>query len=214
VDAPVSNRTPKPLFQRMILECGKAFPRRGNEEDLLMHLVLYLQKCKVEMIIVDEIQHIVLPELRRRLLEISNLSPGIPMVCASCHPLRWIEGDAEVAGRWNDYFELRQYTGERLCALLSFIELLLPFTEASYLYLHTLKTGTRQEEVTAGPAWLIEKLTGGILRDIMILITDASHRAIQQNLSRLSPTLLEETWRDIQTRQVTDFLQVLRPGER
>jgi hypothetical protein len=214
VDAPVSNRTPKPLFQRMILECGKAIPRRGSEEDLLMQLILCLQKCQVEMIIVDEIQHIILPELRRRLLEISNLAPGIPILCASCHPLRWIEGDAEVAGRWNDYFELRQYTGERLCALLSLIELLLPFTEASYLYLHTIQTGARQAERTAGPAWLIEKLTGGILRDIMILITDASRRAIQHNLSRLSPALLEETWRDIQTRQVTDFLQVLHLGER
>ncbi len=88
----------------MILECGKAIPRRGNEEDLLMQLILCLRKCQVEMIIVDEIQHIVLPELRRR--------------------------------------------------------------------------------------------------------------AIQHNLSRLSPAVLEETWRDIQTRQVTDFLQVLRLGER
>lgn len=214
VDAPVSNRTPKPLFQRLILECGKAYPRRGNEENLLLQLVLCLQKCQVEMIIVDEIQHIVRPELRRRLLEISNLAPGIPLVCASCHPLRWIEGDAEVAGRWNDYFELRQYTGERLCALLSFIELLLPFTEPSYLYLHTIKTGARQAEATAGPAWLIEKLTGGILRDILILITDASQRAIAQNQPRLSPALLEETWRDIQTRQVTDFLRGLPAGER
>ncbi len=214
VDAPVSNRTPKPLFQRMILECGRAYLRRDNEEDLLMYLVLCLQKCGVEIIIVDEIQHIVLPELRRRLLEISNLVPGIPIVCASCHPLRWIEGDAEVAGRWNDYFGLAQYTGERLSALLSFIELLLPFTRDSYLYLHKIKPDTRPEEAAAGPAWLIEKLTGGILRDIMILITDASRRAIEQNLPRLSPALLEETWRDIQTRQVTDFLQILHLKER
>ena len=43
----------------------------------------------------------------------------------------------------------------------------------------------------------------------MILLTDASRRAIEQNLPRLSPALLEDTWRDIQTRQVTDFLQIL-----
>jgi len=209
VDAPVSNRTPKPLFQRMILECGKAYSRHDNEEDLLMQLVLCLQKCRVEMIIVDEIQHMVLPELRRRLLEISNLVPGIPIVCASCRPLRWIEGDVEVAGRWNDYFGLSQYTGERLSALLSFIELLLPLTEPSYLYLSALKKGASPEGGTAGPARLIEKLTGGILRDIMILLTDASRRAIEQNQPRLSPALLEDTWRDIQTRQVTDFLKIL-----
>jgi len=31
IDAPVSNRSPKPLFQRMLLACG-AIPIRGNEE--------------------------------------------------------------------------------------------------------------------------------------------------------------------------------------
>ena len=216
IDAPVSNRTPKPLFQRMILECGRTYLRYDNEEELLMQLVLCLQKCGVEMIVVDEIQHIVLPELRRRLLEISNLVQGIPVVCASCHPLRWIEDDAEVAGRWNDCFWLRQYTGERLSALLSFVELLLPFTEASYLYLHEIKTsGTlRGGEAADGPARLIEKLTGGILRDIMILVTDASRRAIEQNKPRLSPSLLEATWQDIQTNRVTDFLQVVHPKEK
>lgn len=214
IDAPVSNRTPKPLFQQMILECGRVYLRCDSEEDLLLQLVLCLQKCGVEMIVVDEIQHIVLPELRRRLLEISNLVSGIPIVCASCHPLQWIEGDAEVAGRWNDYFGLPQYTGERLSALLSFVELLLPFTEASYLYLHEIKTSPKRRDVTDGPARLIERFTGGILRDIMILITDASRRAIEQNRPNLSPSLLEETWQDIQTRRVTDFLQALRMGEK
>ena len=98
VDAPVSNRTPKPLFQRMILECGKAYSRHDNEEDLLMQLVLCLQQCRVEMIIVDEIRIWCCPHYVARLLEISNLVPGIPIVCASCRPLRWIEGDVEVAG--------------------------------------------------------------------------------------------------------------------
>jgi hypothetical protein len=57
---------------------------------------------------------------------------------------------------------------------------------------------------------LIEKYTGGILRDIMILILDASIRAIEQDLPNLSPGLLATTWQDIQTNQVTDFLQVLQ----
>jgi len=48
----------------------------------------------------------------------------------------------------------------------------------------------------------------------MILLTDASRRAIEQNQPRLSPALLEETWRDIQTSQVTDFLQILPVKER
>ena len=175
-----------------------------------MKLALYFQRCGVELLIVDEVEHILRPEIRRRLLEVSNLTRGVPMVCASCHPLRWTEGDAEVQGRWNDYFELQQYTGQRLSQLLAFLELLLPFPADSGLADGRLRTHSRQNEAMDGCAQLIERWTGGILRDIMILILDASARAIHQGLPALSPMLLEETWRRIQTRQVTDFLAVLQ----
>lgn len=207
IDAPVSNQTPKPLFQRIILECGLSYLRSDNEEDLLMKLALYLQTCGTELLIVDEVEHIKRPTIKRRLLEVSNLAPGLPILCASCHPTTWVEGDAEVAGRWNDYFELHQYTGERLRQLLAYLELLLPFPEPSALAVYSVGTGKRNS--TAGPAQLIEQWTGGILRDIMILVMDASIRAIQQRLPRLTPLLLEATWKDIQTHQVTNFLDVL-----
>jgi hypothetical protein len=210
IDAPVSNHTPKPLFQRILLECGAAYTASDNEEVLLMRLMLYFQRCGVELLVVDEVEHITRPEIRRRLLEVSNLTRGIPMVCASCHPLRWIEGDAEVQGRWNDYFELRQYTGGRLRQLLAYMELLLPFPADSALADQQKRTDAEKNEVKDGIARLIEQWTGGILRDIMILILDASARAIQQGLPSLSASLLEETWRRIQTHQVTDFLAILQ----
>jgi len=205
IDAPVSNHTPKPLFQRILLECGAVYTPKDNEEVLLMRLMLYFQRCGVDLLIVDEVEHITTHEIRRRLLEVSNLTRGIPIVCSSCHPLRWIEGDAEVQGRWNDYFELKQYTGQRLRQLLAYLELLLPFPGDS-----ALATDTVENKMKDGMARLIERWTGGILRDIMILILDASTRAIQQRLSYLSPRLLEETWQRIQTRQVTDFLAALQ----
>jgi hypothetical protein len=210
IDAPVSNHTPKPLFQRILLECGAVYTTRDNEEVLLMKLMLYFQRCGVEMLIVDEVEHIIRPEIRRRLLEVSNLTRGVPMICASCYPLRWTEGDAEVQGRWNDYFELRQYTGQRLSQLLAFLELLLPFPADSGLAEQRLRTQPKQNESMDGCARLIERWTGGVLRDIMILILDASARAIQQGLPSLSPMLLEETWHRIQTHQVTDFLAILQ----
>lgn len=147
--------------------------------------------------------------IRRRLLEVSNLTRGIPMICASCHPLNWSAGDPEVAGRWNDYFELRQYTGKRLQQLLAFIELLLPFTQPSFLALRTIP-GDDKTTPVPGTASLIERWTGGILRDIMMLIIDASARAIAREYPALTPSLLEESWRDIQTSQVTDFLDATR----
>ncbi len=214
IDAPVTNRTPKPLLRRVILECGKAYIQSDSEDDMLAKLIVYFQKCRVEMLIVDEVQHIVRHKLRRRLLEISNQTLGVPIVCASCHPSRWVEGDEEVQGRWNDSFVLERYTGDRLCALLTFIELLLPFTQDSHLYKYKIKTGSKKRNVTDGPARLIEQWTGGILRDIMILIVDASSRAIQKGKSRLSPSLLEETWNSIQTCPITDPLQTLEQNRR
>jgi len=204
IDAPVSNHTPKPLFQRMILECGMAYLKGDNEEDLLMKLALYFQKCGTEMLIVDEVEHIVRPEIRRRLLEISNMTRGIAVVCASCNPHNLVEGDVEFAGRWNDYFELQPYTGQRLSELLVFIELLLPFTMPSSLAVREIRANNNAK--MDGLAKLIEERTGGILRDIMILIREASARAVENDLSCLSPSLLDKTWREIQTNRVSDSL--------
>lgn len=210
IDAPESSQyTPRPLFQRMILECGMNYLKGDNEEELLMKLALYFQKCRVELLIVDEVEHITRHEVRRRLLEVSNLASSVPIICASCHPFKWVEGDLEIAGRWNDYFELKQYTGQRLSQLLAFIELLLPFPKSSLLASTELQTGLKKKVPVTGPARLIEGWTGGILRDIMILILDASTRAIKQGQANLSLELLATTWQDIQTQQVTDFLGLL-----
>ncbi len=207
VDAPVGDHTPKPLLQRIVMECGATYLKRDNEEDLLMQIALYLQKCGVEILIVDEIQHITRHEQRRRLLEISNMTPGIPILCASCDPVRFTDGDLELAGRWNDFFELKPYTGKRLSQLLAFIGLVLPFPQDSFLAFHEVKEGN--QAVKAGPAAVIEQSTHGILRDIMILIAEASRRAIEKDAPSLSADLLKETWKSIRTNQVTDFLQVM-----
>ncbi len=155
IDAPVSNRTPKPLFQRMLLACGATI-LRGDEEHHLRLLELYFQQCGVELLIVDEVEHITQPHLRRRLLELSNLT-GVPIVCASCNPIAWTTGDAEIQGRWNDYFELTQFTGPRLDAFLTLLDLLLPFDQDSRLGVRVLaepKQGTfaaRPTTSSSGP---------------------------------------------------------------
>jgi len=187
VDAPVSNKTPRALLQRLILECGLTYLQGDTEEDLNQKLYLYFQQCGVGLILIDEVEHISHPDMRRRVLDLSNRL-RVPIICASCNPTTWVMGDDEVAGRWNDFFELPQYTGERLSGLLASIELLLPFTQPSHLALHTLKEKKSQE--VDGPARFIELTTGGILRDIMILIRDASRRAIEKELACLTPDLL------------------------
>jgi len=213
IDAPVSNHTPKPLLQRMILACGLNYLVRDNEEDLLMKIALYFQQCHVELLIVDEVEQLRQPSIRRRLLEVSNLSTGVPIICAACSPQHFTHGDREIAGRWNDYFHLPQYTGDALRQLLAFINLLLPFPKSSHLDVYQLPDRTDNASPLDGPAKLIESYTGGILRDIMILITDASQRAIQVGASHLTPQQLETSWKALQTEQVTDVLGLLRQQE-
>jgi hypothetical protein len=209
IDAPVGNRSPKPLFQRMLLACGATI-MRGDEEHYLRLLELLFQQCGVELLIVDEIEHITQQNLRRRLLELSNLT-GVPIVCASCNPIAWTVGDTEIQGRWNDYFELTQFTGPRLDAFLSLLELLLPFDQDSRLGVRVISEAEGQK-VTAGPAHYIEQWTDGILREIMALVLDASLKALDTQQPCLTVDILTRAWRDIKRAKVVSFLDHLRAG--
>lgn len=207
IDAPVGNRSPKPLFQRMLLACGAA-TLRGDEEHYLQLLELYFQQCGVELLIVDEVEHITQAGLRRRLLELTNLT-GVPIVCASCNPISWASGDAEIQGRWNDYFELTQFTGARLDAFLTMLDLLLPFEMDGHLGLREIPDEAGKKTVD-GPAHYIEQWTDGILREIMVLLMDACLKAIYTGQPRLTLDILHQAWRDIKRAKVVNFLDVLR----
>lgn len=207
IDAPVGNRSPKPLFQRMLLACGAA-TLRGDEEHYLQLLELYFQRCGVELLIVDEVEHITQAGLRRRLLELTNLT-GVPIVCASCNPIAWASGDTEVQGRWNDYFELTQFTGARLDAFLTMLDLLLPFEQDGHLGLREIPDETGRKMVD-GPAHYIEQWTDGILREIMVLLMDACLKAISTRQPCLTLEILHWAWGDIKRAKVVNFLDVLR----
>jgi hypothetical protein len=207
MDAPVNNRSPKPLFQRILLACGAAVTRCDEEHQLRL-LELYFQQCGVELLIVDEVEHITQPSLRRRLLELSNMT-GVPIVCASCNPIAWARGDVEVQGRWNDYFELTQFTGSRLDVFLSMLDLLLPFERDSCLGLREVASGP-QQATAAGPAHYIEQWTDGILREMMVLVMDACLKAIATQQPCLTMDILNQAWRDVKRAKVVNFLDHLR----
>lgn len=205
IDAPVSNRSPKPLFQRLLLACGAT--ALGNSEEHHLHLLaLYFQQCGVELLIIDEVEHITQPSLRRRLLELSNLT-GVPIVCASCNPISWTAGDEEIQGRWNDYFELTQFTGPRLDAFLSLLELLLPFEKDARLGCREIPG---EHGMTAGPAHYIEQWTDGIVREVMVLIIDACDKALTAKAPGLTVEILHQAWQDIKRAKVVNFLDYWR----
>ncbi len=202
IDAPEGN-SPKPLFQRLIRACGANYLERDTEEVLLMKIALYLQRCGIEVIVIDEVEHIKNHFVRRRLLELSNMTHHVPIICSSCEPQGWIKGDPEIEGRWNDYFRIERYTGTRLQQLLVYINLLLPLPENSFLSSDPKKQvsaeGARKDAAIA----FIQRVTRGKLGNIMLLIREATRAAIEENLSCLDEMLLRRIWDDIQTRPAT-----------
>jgi hypothetical protein len=141
-------------------------------------------------------------------LELTNLT-GVPIVCASCNPIAWASGDTEVQGRWNDYFELTQFTGARLDAFLTMLDLLLPFEKDGHLGLREIPDATSGKTVD-GPAHYIEQWTDGILREIMVLLMDACLKAISTGQPCLTLEILHQAWRDIKRAKVVNFLDILR----
>lgn len=202
IDAPLRNDTLKTLLQRMLLACGATYLKDDSEQDLLLKLDFYRQQSNVRLIIVDDVEHIPYSKMRNYLLHISSVVHSIPIICASTNPAAWAGGYKEIVGSWTDSVTLPTYTGERLRDLLVFIETLLPFTKESGLFLAEANVGTG---VIDGPAKLIEKWTGGILRDVVMLLMHASQHAIEDDLPCLSPQLLEEAWKEIQTERVENF---------
>lgn len=198
-ECPVNNTSPRTLYQRIITGLGKTYFVSDREEDLLNQIIMDFQKCRVKLLILDEIEHLVRHEYRRRVLEISNLTK-VCIICSSCRPETFVEGDIEIAGRWNDKITLEPYLGERLIQLLALIELLLPFPASSNLY-----TINERSEAIDSPALFIESVTQGILRDIVRLIYDAGLKAIEMEMPNISLDLLKQTWKEIQHSPVTDL---------
>jgi hypothetical protein len=190
ISAPVNNLTGRTLLQRCLVELGLVYTKGATEEELLHKLIDNMPDCGVELVIVDECEHITTPSLRRRLLEISNETHGVPIICTSCNPEKWVEGDPEVAGRWRDNLRLHPFTEERLRNLLTFVELLLPFSKDSYLDLEEIPVAGGK--CMPGPAAFIQQWTGGNLRELMFLIFDAASRAIRTGQSHISLELLTQ----------------------
>jgi len=93
--------------------------------------------------------------------------------------------------------------------LLAFLELLLPFTQPSFL---AFRQVVQDGKTVDGPAHIIERCTDGILRDIMLLVTEASLQAIDAGDVALSGDRLRRAWLDVQESRVEDFLGLLKGG--
>jgi hypothetical protein len=96
-----------------------------------------------------------------------------------------------------------------LDAFLTLLELLLPFEQDAQLGLREIRNG-QGEPVAMGPAHYIEQWTDGIMREVMVLVTDACCKALESGQPGLTISLLEKAWGDIKRNKVVNFLDYLR----
>lgn len=196
IDAPSNNKSSRALYRRILNSLGLSYTVSDSEDELCEKVIAFLDACQVELLIIDEIEHIENHEFKRKILDLSNQTRGIPIICASCNPQGWTAGDEEIRGRWNDFFPLERYGPDELATLLTYVEVLLPFSEPSHLDEFEMRSVEGKNE--RGPAALILEKTEGILRDIMILIRDACEFAILNNCPNIDVQILENAWQNIQ----------------
>ncbi|TAK11971.1 MAG: hypothetical protein EPO32_10230 [Anaerolineae bacterium] len=199
VETPSSNRSEKFLPMALCWSVGSYPSQRWLEGQIISEARRAFAFAHTELLMLDEIVNVRTEIIRRLFIEICNQLRNTLIVCSGASTTVWAEGDVEVKGRWGEALHLEKYTGARLRALLSFVEILLPFTQPSYLALDQIKIGTKKTDVVDGPAIYIEKWTGGVLREIMRLIIAASKNGIQDE--RITMENLQSTWKSMHRRE-------------
>jgi hypothetical protein len=196
---PINNdKSTKSLLQQAILYCEDAIVDADNVNDLFNKWERCVLVGQVILLLVDELNHLHEGDQRRRLLEITNRNK-VSIIGVAVEPLRFREGDPEIARRFNDYYPIEAYTGARLLELLSLVDLILPFPKRSFLASKTLKVRKKGKIAErAGVASFIEQKTKGSLKSIMDLIKDTAVSGIDSGKQCLTPDDFEEAWRGIQ----------------
>ena len=212
VDAPVSNRTAKALLEEILMNLGKV-SLDGDEQDLIRKIIMLFSNQHVELLVIDQIDHLRTDYLRRRILELLNKT-CVPIIAAAVDPVIWVENDPELKGRFLPKKDqkpllLEPFVGGRLDSFLTMVDLLLPFVKDSQLGVRQI-TDETGKKLGDGLAHHIEQWTGGSLREIMRLILEASLDAIEKGESCLSYKRLVNTWEDIEDEEdAFDFHKIV-----
>ncbi len=192
------DKSTKSVLQQAILYCGASYINKDSVNELFAKWSRCVQVGEVRLLLIDELNHLHEGVQRRRLLEITNRSK-VSIIGTAVNPLKFREGDDEIAGRFPDYYSIEAYKGERLLELLSLVDLILPFPKRSYIGSKTLKVMKNGKNVEIeGVSQFIEEKTKGSLRLIMKLIKKAAMIGIEKEKQCLTPDDFKEAWKTIQ----------------
>ncbi|WP_019156811.1 TniB family NTP-binding protein [Robertmurraya massiliosenegalensis] len=138
--------TPKSVASKILLEMGDPNYDRGTENNMTARILSFVEKCEVEMIIIDEFQHLIDSESKKVLNKASNWvknltnDVNIPiLVCGMPESSKVFEINEQLDRRFCEKQSLQPFSYQsredqiEFRAFLNGIDKQLPFPEQSFL---------------------------------------------------------------------------------
>jgi hypothetical protein len=176
-----SGAKPKDVASKILFEMGDPFYDKGTEKTMRVRIVEYIETCGVELLILDEFNHLIDSDTKRVLQKVADWIKGlantikIPIILSGVPAAEKIfKVNIQLDTRFTNRMRLQQFKFDKTFrGLLKGIDEEHPFTESSHL---------------SDPK-MAEKLyyaTRGNMRILMRLIESATYEAVAADRNRLT----------------------------
>jgi Cdc6-like AAA superfamily ATPase len=192
IETPGHDQPVRAMYTRLILECGAVYVNNRSTEKLHRKLRTLASQCRLKLIIMDEVDPLKDSSLKSTLLDISNSLSNIPILAASVNSNDWLVGNDAFEGRWRHGYAFTRYNRRELSNLLLCIELLMPFTKPSNLWVRSLKDRRGKKRKIDGIARFLHRWTDGEMRELMRILRFAGMQAIERGNANISLDLLKQ----------------------
>ncbi|MDU0203997.1 TniB family NTP-binding protein [Paenibacillus sp. MAH-36] len=176
-----SSATPKDVASKILFELGDPYFDKGTEKTMKVRIVDFIQNCGVQLVILDEFNHLIDSDTKRVLQKVADWIKGlansvnVPIILSGVPSAEKIfRYNIQLDTRFTNRLRLQQFKFNKdFRGLLKAIDEAHPFTESSHL---------------SDPK-MTEKLyyaTKGNMRILMRLIESATFEAVAANRNKLT----------------------------
>lgn len=186
--------TVKGLAEKMLEALGDPAAHKGTQTTMDLRLVTFIKECKVELVILDDFQHLIDSEKQKILAKVSNWlkvlikEAGVPFLVVG------IEGGVEIILKANlqisRLFAVREKL-EKFEWIISEPQTIQNF--ADFIQATEEVVGLRlpwRSDTDADLLYRLHYATDGVVANIMHLVRGANRRARKQGADRLEMTFL------------------------
>ncbi|RZT05356.1 TniB protein [Duganella sp. CF402] len=192
-----ANGNASALASAMLLALGSPFWDRGKIKDLTFQLHCLLKQCKVKVILLDEVNHLVdkggikTHHYTADWLKVFLDQAGIPIVMAGIpRAMRLLKANDQLRSRFREIIYIKPFSVANEVETHRFCEVLATFTK--------MMAGVEVIKLTSGD--LPKKMlfaTNGYLRDLRRLLVRAVEIAFRDGSQKIRLSTLEEAFRQV-----------------